>query len=198
MDMRTSVVQDLRIEAMRFLSESVLLVYTSTHDIRVLYTQSFKDGVYEQPTPEQLAELDPRPIFEKLDSRLKLLEPNQKLTKEQRLIEMERRQFLSSPLLMSVLGGRASQTMSSFEDWVIFMTEAGYCSVQHMTWQEYVETSEQDMDSTWIDKFQKALDIFDGKIKGFKGVVDDRDLRQESMKAELKLLVTEMIDKLIN
>lgn len=53
------------------------------------------------------------------------------------------------------------------------------------------------MDSTWIDTFQKALDIFDGKIKGFKGVVDDRDLRQESMKAELKLLVTDLIDKLI-
>ena len=53
------------------------------------------------------------------------------------------------------------------------------------------------MDSTWIDTFQKTLDIFDGKIKGFKGVVDDRDLRQESMKAELKLLVTDLIDKLI-
>lgn len=41
------------------------------------------------------------------------------------------------------------------------------------------------------------MDIFDGKIKGFKGVVDDKDLRQESMKAELKLLVTDLIDKLI-
>jgi len=111
---------------------------------------------------------------------------------------MERRQFLSSPLLMSIFGGRASQTLCSFEDWVVFMTEAGFCTVQHMTWQEYVETSELDMDNTWIDKFQKALDIFDGKIKGFKGVVDDRDLRQESMKAELKLLVTELIDKLIS
>lgn len=99
---------------------------------------------------------------------------------------------------MSLLGGRASQTMSSYEDWVIFMTEAGYSQVKHMTWLEYVETSEHDMDNTWIDTFQKALDIFEGKIKGFKGVVDDKDLRQESMKAELKLLVTELIDKLIS
>ena len=67
---------------MRFLSESVLLVYTSTHDIRVLYTQSFKDGVYEMPTREQLAEPDPTEIFQGLDSRLKLLEPNTQLTKE--------------------------------------------------------------------------------------------------------------------
>ena len=34
----TSIVQDLRIESMKFLSESVLFVYSSTHDIRVLYT----------------------------------------------------------------------------------------------------------------------------------------------------------------
>jgi len=46
-----------------------------------------------------------------------------------------------------------------------------------MTWQDYVAASEQEKDNTWIDTLQKALDIFDGKIKGFKGVVDDRDLR---------------------
>lgn len=194
----TSIVQDVRIESMKFLSESVLFVYTSTHDIRVLYTPSFKNGPYELPTKAQIQDSCPRiNIFNQLDSRLKLLEANTALTKEQRAIEMERRKFLSSPLVASQLGGKASQTLTAFEDWVVFITEAGFCSVQHMTWQEYVATSEQDMDNTWIDTFQKALDIFDGKIKGFKGVVDDRDLRQESMKAELKLLVTDLIDKLI-
>ena len=34
----TSVVVDVRVESMAFLSESILLVYTSTQDIRVLYT----------------------------------------------------------------------------------------------------------------------------------------------------------------
>ena len=34
----TSVVVDVRVESMSFLSESILLVYTSTQDIRVLYT----------------------------------------------------------------------------------------------------------------------------------------------------------------
>ena len=114
---------------MRFLSESVLLVYTSTHDIKVLYTQSFHNGVYEEPAKEILDEVDQTESIEALDSRLKLLEPGKSLTKEQRLIEMERRQFLSSPLIMSVLGSRASQTLSSFDDWVVFMTEQGFCSV---------------------------------------------------------------------
>lgn len=57
------------------------------------------------------------------------MEPNSALTKEQRAIEMERRKFLSSPLILSPLGGKASQTVSSFEDWVVFITEAGYVNV---------------------------------------------------------------------
>lgn len=49
---------------MRFLSESVLLVYTSTHDIRVLYTQSFHNGVFAEPTKEQIDATEPAPIIE--------------------------------------------------------------------------------------------------------------------------------------
>ena len=45
--------------------------------------------------------------------------------------------------------------------------------------------------------FRAVIDIFDGKIKGFKGTVDDRELRQEFMKAELKQLVTALIEKVI-
>ena len=90
---------------------------------------------------------------------------------------MERRKFLNSPLKVSEFGAKAQQTLSSFDDWVVFITEAGICSVQHMTWQEYVETDEQDIDNTWIETFQRTQDIFDGKIKGFKGVIDDKDLR---------------------
>ena len=47
----TSTVRDLRIESMKFVAESLLFVYTSTHDIRVLHTQSFKNGAYEPVKP---------------------------------------------------------------------------------------------------------------------------------------------------
>ena len=123
------IVRDLRVESMKFLSESVLFVYTSTGDIRVLYTQSFKEGVYEPPSNVMLHDPSPGLLFQQMDSRLKLHEPNSALTKEQRAIEMERRKFLSKPLLRSSFGGKASSTISSFEDWVIFMTEGGVCSV---------------------------------------------------------------------
>ena len=60
---------------------------------------------------------------------MKLGEANAALTKEQRAIEMERRKFLSNPLIVSAYGGRASQTLSQYEDWAVFITEAGFCTV---------------------------------------------------------------------
>ena len=68
-------------------------------------------------------------FFDTLDSRLKLLEANTALTREQRAIEMERRKFLNSPLKVSAYGAKAQQTLSSHDDWVVFVTEAGICSV---------------------------------------------------------------------
>ena len=128
---------------MRFISESLLFVYTSTQDVRVLYTQNFMSGEYEQPSQKELEEQAPAlTIFKDLDSRLRLLEASPELTPEQKDIEMERRKFLNNPVLQSPFGGIASQTISTFEDWIVFMTESGFYSVQHMTWQQYVETSE--------------------------------------------------------
>ena len=41
------------------------------------------------------------------------------------------------------------------------------------------------------------VDIFQGRIKGFRGTLDNREIRQEGMKADLKLLVTALIEKVI-
>lgn len=126
----TNIIQDVRIEYMHFLSESVLLVYTSTHDVKVLYTQSFFNGPYENPTDEQLKLKPPlKTTFDAMDSRLKLMEAASALSKEQRNIEMERRKFLRTPLLPSSYGAKASQTISTYEDMAVFMTEGGIISV---------------------------------------------------------------------
>ena len=68
----SSTLVDVRAEAMSFLSESILLVYTSTQDIRVLYTQGFHNGQYVSPTLDEAMSTPPE--FDKIDSRLKLLD----------------------------------------------------------------------------------------------------------------------------
>ena len=40
------------------------------------------------------------------------------------------------------------------------------------------------------------VDIFQGRIKGFKGTPDNVEIRQEGMKADLKLMITALIEKI--
>lgn len=46
-------------------------------------------------------------------------------------------------------------------------------------------------------KFQIAVDIFFGNIKGFRDVPEEQYMRQEAMKAELKLLIRNIITDLL-
>ena len=47
----TGIIRDVRVEHMAFLSESVLLVYLSNKDIRVMHTTSFAANAYKNPLP---------------------------------------------------------------------------------------------------------------------------------------------------
>ena len=191
----TGMIRDVRIEYMHFLSESILFVFLSNNDIRVLHTQSFAANSYTSPTQNMLQENYPN--FEPIDSRQKLSDLSTMLTPKQMAIEMERGTFLSDQLIPSKFGGRATNTISVFQDFILMMSERGVFQTSHLTWREYVEQGENEMGNTWIETFKKALDIFHGKIKGFKGVVDDLDLRKEFLKAEFKILITNLIDKVI-
>jgi len=45
----------------------------------------------------------------------------------------------------------------------------------------------------WIQEFVRAIDIYTGKVKGFRDVPEEQYMRQETMKAELKLLIRMII-----
>lgn len=51
----------------------------------------------------------------------------------------------------------------------------------------------------WVQEFARAIDIYTGTIKGFKDVPEEQMMRQETMKAELKLFIRmvliEQLDK---
>ena len=70
--------------------------------------------------------------------------------------------------------------------------------MHHLTWQESLGYLESTMQASWIDIFDKSLDIFNGRVKGFKGVVDDTKLRQTMMKGDLKELIQGHIERVIS
>jgi len=44
-----------------------------------------------------------------------------------------------------------------------------------------------------IQVFSRAISIYNGKVKGYRGLLDNSFLRENLLKAELKLLVKEII-----
>lgn len=50
-------------------------------------------------------------------------------------------------------------------------------------------------DGNWIWEFARAIDIYTGKIKGFKDVPEEQFMRQETMKADLKLYIRTIISE---
>lgn len=56
----------------------------------------------------------------------------------------------------------------------------------------------RDVLGDWIQVFARALEFYRGKIKGFKGIHEDIEFRENTMKAELKLLIKDIIQDMIN
>jgi hypothetical protein len=48
-----------------------------------------------------------------------------------------------------------------------------------------------------IQVFARALEFYKGKVKGFKGIHEDIEVRETTMKAELKLLIRDIISEMI-
>jgi hypothetical protein len=48
-----------------------------------------------------------------------------------------------------------------------------------------------------IQVFSRAISIYKGKVKGYRGLLDNSFLRENLLKAELKLLVKEIIQQVV-
>ena len=71
----------------------------------------------------------------------------------------------------------------------LILAENGILTFTHISWMQSLIEYQKEVDGNWINIFARALDFYRGKIKGFKGVSEDKELRENTMKAELKLLI---------
>ena len=95
------------------------------------------------------------------------------LTKAQCDVELERRNYLEHPLLKNDYGMPFGQAIHVCKDRLVVLTEHGIFRIHHLTWEESLLDPHGQVLLSWIETFAKALEIYLGKVKGFKGVVDD-------------------------
>ena len=65
----------------------------------------------------------------------------------------------------------------------------------HLRWDEGLEQYRQKHASTddWMLVFSRALDIYVGRVKGFRDVPEEMNMRKEYLKGELKVFIANII-----
>lgn len=104
--------------------------------------------------------------------------------------------------------------MRFFNGKLVLMTTKGLSCCNHLTWQQSIydfqktaavrmtkaiesDTLNEDEEEDLVQIFLRALEIYKGKVKGYQGLLDNAYLRENFLRAELKLLVKEIIQQVI-
>ena len=123
---------DPMVQTLLFIDESLLFSTLSNGDIRVFYTKGFHPMVYEEPPPDALIS-----HFHAHDSRRKVGIADTNLTKEQQLVELQRRSYLGDVGLQNSMYGQCcSQTVRVCNGRVVLMGLDGVYKMQQLSWQD--------------------------------------------------------------
>lgn len=76
---------------------------------------------------------------------------------------------------------------------ILALGPQGLFKFTHLDWEKSLVLFKRLVKGNWILEFSRAIDFYTGKVKGFRNVPEQPEVRQETMKAELKLLIRKII-----
>jgi hypothetical protein len=100
-------------------------------------------------------------------------------------------------LLRSEWGKAFGQSVKFFQGKCAFLTQKNIQVCNHLSWQESIHEFKRQVHDDLIQVFSRAINIYKGRVKGYKGLLDNGFLRENLLKGELKLLVKDIILQVI-
>lgn len=76
---------------------------------------------------------------------------------------------------------------------VVALTTKDVVTSHNINWLEFLNNYKNEVKGDLVKIFAKALAIYQGKIKGYSGVSEDKEFRENILKADLKLLIKEIM-----
>lgn len=156
------------------MSESVLLVMTRQLEFKLFYTQNLAHSSYTEEKSTKAALYDPEHY------------------QRQRHCQIDCGMFVNQ-LAESRFGQLYNQTLCVYNGMIVGLSVHGVLQYNHLRWDDSLQEYKKIVRGNWIQLFQRAIDIYIGRVKGFKDVPEEQFMRQETMKAELKLLIRNII-----
>lgn len=97
-----------------------------------------------------------------------------------------------------MFGIKYSQTFKFSNGLALALSESKMFEFNHKSWNQSLLEYKNQQDCNWIKVFSRALDFYRGNIKGYEGVSEDQELRENILKAGLKLTIKDYISEAID
>jgi hypothetical protein len=161
---------DKEIISLSFLADSVIFAVfegIDSREAKILYTTKFYPGTYK--SLEDMARyVDRDSQYDKVIQ----VTLHAELEKSHEILEMK------SQLVHSCMINNFSNSVQKYKQNILFL---GLKSLQRgriFSWKEYLEHMQFKENNNWLSILKLALEIYDGDLKGYANVADEKEVRE--------------------
>ena len=90
-----------------------------------------------------------------------------------------------------------NQTMYAFGNSMIALGKLNITVGKLFRWNEYLELLNQHHSKDWLKLLKVALQIYNGKCKGFADVPEEQDIREGILKVYMKTLIKQTVSTIL-
>lgn len=180
---------DSFVEKIFFISDSVLLSITRNLEIKLIYTQKLEPGPFN-PASLEASKSKPASI-----SRQNLSGSISLDNGKNRVSPIVDEGIFVSDLALGDFNCGFSHAVELFEGMLVTLGPDSLSQFLQVEWVDSLADFKSLVHGNWIQEFSRALDFYQGRVKGFQGVPEQAALRHETMKAELKLLIRAIVEE---
>jgi len=172
------------IQTLQWISESVLIIFTSANELKILYSGNFTSGKYEEKMKEEALERDlmrkksKKLITPELESPFKVTED---LCIQLHNVDIRKSQVKSSYIQALVVNNNE----------VICLAKNHLLKGKLLTWEDYMEKVKGT--SSWVTILWVALEIYLGSIKGFANFTQYAGVREPMVRQFMQSYITKSL-----
>ena len=189
-----------------FLDESLLFVLINKKEVKILYTQRFSPGVFDEKILQKQEENQDQIANKKYFLQIKekftgLVSTYAEVDKGYRLVQKEEIRHkdiiaVSTSQLRSKFNFHPT-ICKNFEGSVLALGKTTVCQGTLIHWEEYLDLIRRTNPDDWLKVLRAAVDIFNGKMVGLAGLPDQKEAREYYLRESMKDLLRENIDACI-
>jgi len=170
------------ITALFFMAESILCALVNNREIKVLYTTKFHTGMYK--------------FLENAKKENVLNNPFEMVIGVTQHAELEKG-YAVSDIKKAVVDSKTimnvNQSVQRYKNELVFLCQKKIVIGRLFTWKEYIEHIKFKENYDWLKVLKVALEIYNGDIKGYAKVPDEKEAREGLLQGVMKEMIKESI-----